>query len=272
VPKTKEGLSFRVRVESTTSLFLGLPFVGFTTRRPTSEANNCPQLSKCLAESIVVGGCGEAFARDKSTHYVMGFRKPPETEIQSWSLQPDLPSHEREPPAEVKPGDGIECRYTWGGRIQFLVNDSMVLDFDTGRPLNEDTNFYAVVDVCFSAASLTLMPDSQATPKAHFKASGQASSMSTLPPCDSNSRGSCGSCISSYGYLERQSSTSSSSSGSSSSDSESCPDDLGEEALDLGHPDGIDSVDNNRPPSADAIVLRALHVGMFGVGLAGCRC
>jgi len=234
VQKTSEGIAFRARVESTTSSFSGLPFLGFTARRPCGEASDLPQLSKCLAESVVVGGCGEAFARDKSTHYVMGFKAPPASEIQSWSLQPDLPAHQREPPAVARVGDEIECRYTWDGRLQFLVNDTMAIDFDTGRPLVEEVQYYAVVDVCFSTTSLALMPRS--IPKAGTRAA-QASSMSTLEPCDLNSASSC--------------------SGRS--------DDLGEQAFDEDGPGRRCS------PLAETILRRVFHVGIFGMGLPCAR-
>jgi hypothetical protein len=254
--KTSEGLAFRVRVESTTSMFSGLPFLGFTTRRPCGEASDLPRLSKCLAESVVVGGCGEAFARDKSTHYVMGFKPPPATEIQSWSLQPDLPTHQREPPAVACVGDEIECRYTWDGRIQFFVNDIVVMDFDTGRPLAEETQYYAVVDVCFSTTSLTLVPSSTSKEDRQMHArirAAQVSSMSTLAPFDLNSI----SADSIAGCFERQSTSSSSSSGRS--------DDLGQQDFDE------DGLSRRCLPLAEMIVRRVFHVGIFGIGLSGAR-
>jgi len=252
VQKTPEGLALRVRVESTTSMFSGLPFVGFTTKRPCGEASDLPRLSKCLAESVVVGGCGEAFARDKSTHYVMGFKPPPATEIQSWSLQPDLPFHKREPPAVARVGDEIECRYTWDGRLQFFVNDAVVMDFDTGRPLAEETQYYAVVDVCFSTTGLTLMPRSMSKEVRQMHArirAAQVSSMSTLAPFDLNSISADGT----TGCLERQSTSSSSSSG--------CWDDLGEQVLDEDGPG------RRCLPLAETIMRRVFHVGMFGIEL-----
>jgi hypothetical protein len=255
--KTPEGLAFRVRVESTTGMFSGLPFVGFTTRRPCGEADGLPQLSKCLAESVVVGGCGEAFARDKSTHYVMGFKPPPATEIQSWSLQPDLPSHQREPPAVARVGDEIECRYTWDGRLQFLVNDTMVMDFDTGRPLAEETQYYVVVDVCFSTSSLTLMPSSgsKESRKTHSRTrASEVSSMSTLAPCDLNTSAG-GHATSGSTRFGRQSTGSSSSSGRSD-----------DQVFDEDDPVG------RCVPLAEKIVQRVFYVGMFGIELPHARC
>ncbi|CAK0908470.1 unnamed protein product [Prorocentrum cordatum] len=251
--KTAQGLAFRVRVESTTSKFSGLPFVGFTTRRPCGQSGGLPLLSKCLAESVVVGGCGEAFARDKSTHYVMGFKPPPTTEIQSWSLQPDVPPHRREPPAVVHAGDLIDCMYTWDGRLQFLINDTTVMDFDTGRPLAEDAHYYAVVDVCFSTASLTLMPSSK--PSA-FRAT-EFSSVSTIAPCDLNSTSAGGHTASGSTCLERQSTGSSSSSGRS--------EDLGAQLFDEDDPG------RRCLPLAETILRRALYVGMFGIELPSAR-
>jgi len=254
--KTAQGLAFRVRVESTTSKFSGLPFVGFTTRRPCGQSGGLPLLSKCLAESVVVGGCGEAFARDKSTHYVMGFKPPPATEIQSWSLQPDLPTHKREPPAVAREGDEIECRYTWDGRLQFFVNDTVVMDFDTGRPLAEDAQYYAVVDVCLSTTSLTLLPVPNPMSKemrqmhARIRAA-HVSSMSTLAPCDLNSVSADGV----TGCFTRQSTSWSVLSGCSN-------DDLGEQEVFDEHGPGRRCL-----PRAETILLRTFQVGLFGAGL-----
>ncbi|CAK0865790.1 unnamed protein product [Prorocentrum cordatum] len=251
-----EGLAFRVRVESTTGKFSGLPFVGFTTRRPCGEASDLPRLSKCLAESVIVGGSGEAFARDASTHYVMGFKPPPATEIQSWSLQPDLPTHKREPPAVAREGDEIECRYTWDGRIQFLLNDTVVMGFDTGRPLAEDAQYYAVVDVCLSTTSLTLLPVPNPMSKemrqmhARIRAA-HVSSMSTLAPCDLNSVSADGV----TGCFTRQSTSWSVLSGCSN-------DDLGEQEVFDEHGPGRRCL-----PRAETILLRTFQVGLFGAGL-----
>ncbi|CAK0908471.1 unnamed protein product [Prorocentrum cordatum] len=221
--------------------------------RPCGQSGGLPLLSKCLAESVVVGGCGEAFARDKSTHYVMGFKPPPTTEIQSWSLQPDVPPHRREPPAVVHAGDLIDCMYTWDGRLQFLINDTTVMDFDTGRPLAEDAHYYAVVDVCFSTASLTLMPSSK--PSA-FRAT-EFSSVSTIAPCDLNSTSAGGHTASGSTCLERQSTGSSSSSGRS--------EDLGAQLFDEDDPG------RRCLPLAETILRRALYVGMFGIELPSAR-
>jgi len=254
--RTPEGLAFRVRVESTTSKFSGLPFVGFTTRRPCGEAGDLPRLSKCLAESVVVGGSGEAFARDASTHYVMGFRPPPAAEVESWLLQPDVPAHKREPPAVARVGDEIECRYTWDGRLQFFVNDTVVMDFDTGRPLAEDAQYYAVVDVCFSTTRLTLIPRSMSKEGRQMYArmrSAHVNSMSTLAPFDMNSVSLDGFA----GCFERQSTSSSSSSGRSG--------DIGEQVLDE------DSPSKSCLPLAETILRRVFHVGIFGTGLSGAR-
>merc|ERR1711956_141527 len=44
------------------------------------------------------------------------------------------------------------------GRIKFWLNEEKILDFDTGRPIQDNVDYYAVVDVCFTVGELTLMP------------------------------------------------------------------------------------------------------------------
>lgn len=74
-------------------------------------------------------------------------------------MQADLPPHKRRPPVPVLPGDVLGCMYTKSGHIQLWRNGSLVFDFDTGRPVDEATDYYAVVDVCLSAYAVSLMPD-----------------------------------------------------------------------------------------------------------------
>ena len=96
----------------------------------------------------MLGGCGEASCRDQETHYRSGFKAAPQEEVQTFSLQPELARHQRRAPAEVAKGDVLECRYTWQGRLQMLLNqkvrsrggkqhaNEVIMDFDTGRPLD----------------------------------------------------------------------------------------------------------------------------------------
>jgi hypothetical protein len=132
----------------------------------------------------------------------------------------------------------------------------MVMDFDTGRPLAEETQYYAVVDVCFSTTSLTLVPRSTSKEVRQMHArirAAQVSSMSTLSPCDLNSISADGIA----GCFERQSTSFSSFSGRS--------DDLGQQYFDE------DGLSRRCLPMAEMIVRRVLHIGIFGIGLSGAR-
>jgi hypothetical protein len=57
----------------------------------------------------------------------------------------------------LKVGDKLACVYTASGSIEFRQNGQKVMGFDTGRPIQEDTDYYAVLDVSFSAACLTVL-------------------------------------------------------------------------------------------------------------------
>ncbi|CAK9021759.1 unnamed protein product [Durusdinium trenchii] len=154
------GLRFAVRVDAASRAFAGLPFMGFTRQVP----NDCPSLYADIAtntaQSLLVGGCGEASARDQPTHFKSGFKAPPQSEVQTFSHQPDLLRHQRTAPQEPEIGDILECRYTWQGQIQMLINDQMILEFNTGRPLTDEAH-YAVLDVAFAAHRLTLVSPRQ---------------------------------------------------------------------------------------------------------------
>mmetsp|Transcript_46034 Transcript_46034/g.127868 ORF Transcript_46034/g.127868 Transcript_46034/m.127868 type:complete len:540 (+) Transcript_46034:55-1674(+) len=155
-----EGLCFAVRVDKVTNAFSGLPFLGFTRRRPSADDTNLyPSVSKCLAQSVLIGGASdEAFARDKLSHFVMGFKKPPQDEISSWPKAPLAAPNNRRSPAHLHAGDHLECRYTWEGRLQLWRNGEKISDYDLERPIDREAEYYAVVDVTFAASSLTLVP------------------------------------------------------------------------------------------------------------------
>ncbi|CAE7811809.1 Exd1 [Symbiodinium sp. CCMP2592] len=114
----------------------------------------------CLGASVLVGACGEAFARDQMEHFRIGFKQPPQTEVASWSTQADVPPHKRRAPVSVNPGDVFGCLYTMEGRLQLWRNGSQVLDFDVGRPIQQGADYYAVIDVCLAAYSVSLLPHS----------------------------------------------------------------------------------------------------------------
>lgn len=155
---TPEGLFFAVLVDSAVTTFEGLPLLGFTRRKPVDSPDLYPTVCRCLGSSILIGACGEAFARDQWAHFKIGFKPPPQSEVQSWSLQPELPPHKRRPPVAVQPGDIFGCMYTRCGHIQFWRNGTIILDFDVERPVDGAVDYYAVADVCLSASSLTILP------------------------------------------------------------------------------------------------------------------
>jgi len=162
VRPTRRGLSFSVLVNQVTQTFNGLPVLGFTKRRPADTPDLYPAVTRCLGCSVLVGASGEAFARDSYEHFEMGFKQPPQSEVQYWSLQSHLPPHERVPPSKIQPGDVLQCLYLKEGHIQMLQNGNIILEFDVQRPLDEACDYYAVVDVCFSAYSLTILPSPEA--------------------------------------------------------------------------------------------------------------
>lgn len=159
VRPTPEGLRFGVHVDSVTTLFKGLPMLGFTKRKPCDVQGLYPPVSKCLGGSFVVGGVGEAYVRDKLEHFDIGFGQPPAKEIESWFFQPCVPLHKKSAPVCISSGDILEVVYTWDGHLRMLHNSIVIMDFHVRRPLAEKLEYYPVVDVCFSAVSLTLLAD-----------------------------------------------------------------------------------------------------------------
>lgn len=158
VRHTPCGLFFALRVNDAVATFEGLPVVGFTKREPRDNPDLYPTVSRCLGASVLIGACGEAFARDQHHHFKIGFKPPPPEEVRSWSNQPNLPAHKRRPPVGVQTGDVLGCLYTSAGRIQLWRNGVLVLDFDSERPIDRAANYYAVADVCLSAYSVTVLP------------------------------------------------------------------------------------------------------------------
>jgi hypothetical protein len=110
-----------------------------------------PRVAKCLAESVLDGGAGEASARDQDSNFEMGFRTAPSNEVMTWSSQ--LPED-----LKINEGDILECIYTWEGRMQLRLNSNMLLDFDVERPLDRHASYYPVVDVSGTASMLSFLP------------------------------------------------------------------------------------------------------------------
>lgn len=146
---------FALRVDEVTKSFDGLPLLGFTRRVPRDDGGLHPGVSSCLGASVLVGTGGKAYARDKHDHFKMGFKPPPPHEVETWSLPPGEP---RPLQSDLSVGDVVGCIYTVEGHIQFWCNEQKILDFDTGRPIQDDADYYAVVDVSFTPGVLTLLP------------------------------------------------------------------------------------------------------------------
>lgn len=158
--RTASGLFFALRIDDAVTTFEGLPIMGFTRRKPMDKPDLYPTVCRCLGASVLVGACGEAFARDQMEHFRIGFKQPPQTEVASWSMQPEVPPHKRRAPVAILPGDVFGCLYTNEGHIQLWRNGTLAMDFDLQRPIQEDVDYYAVVDVCLAAYTVSLLPDS----------------------------------------------------------------------------------------------------------------
>jgi hypothetical protein len=164
VPKVS-GLQFSVRIDGLTTAFKGWPVLGFTRRQPSDTPNLYPSTSRFLGASCLIGGVGEATARDPLEHLfppgMMGLRRTQAhsaMEISEYWLQPELPLYKREPPVDLEAGDMLECRYTWKGQLQLFLNGTLAMDFDIGRPIDAQSSYFAVIDVLSSVTSLTVVP------------------------------------------------------------------------------------------------------------------
>lgn len=147
-----EGLEFSVQVDGVEPSWNGLPILGFTRRRPVDSPDLYPRLGWCLGQSVLVGMDGQAFARDQATNFVLGFKSAPTEGVAKWNQDAAF----RCPQLSV--GDVLRCVYTLSGRIQYYLNSTVVIDFDVERVIDPASDYYAVVDVCFNACSLTVLP------------------------------------------------------------------------------------------------------------------
>jgi hypothetical protein len=152
------SLYFAVRADEVVASFVGMPILGFTRRRPGEDPDMCRTLARYMGKSVLVGACGEAFARDQESNHVPSYRAPSPEEVATWCLQMDTPAHRRTPPVTINVGDKLACQYTASGSIRFLQNEEIVIEFNTGRPILPDEDYYAVIDVSFSVSGVTLLP------------------------------------------------------------------------------------------------------------------
>jgi hypothetical protein len=152
------GLCFSVLINEVTHSFEGFPLLGFTKRMPKATEDIYPTVSKCLGSSVLIGGCGEAFARDKFDHFEMRFKQPAVEDLQQWAADASVPSNLRKPHVQLQPGDILCCRYSCSGHLTLERNGETMWEFDVERPIDGHAGYYPVVDVCFSACSLTMIP------------------------------------------------------------------------------------------------------------------
>jgi hypothetical protein len=153
-----EGLEFSVRVDAIEQKWKGLPILGFTQRKPTDTSDLYPSIGMYQGSSVLVGMEGKAFARDQYPHFVVGFKRPTQEQVRVWQ-----PNATFQCP-QLTVGDTLRCVYTRVGRIQLWMNTEKIIDFDSERQLDPSAEYYAVVDVCFNATSLTVLPPYQAPP------------------------------------------------------------------------------------------------------------
>merc|ERR1719199_2312390 len=99
--RCKSGLYFSVCVDDVICSFEGMPVLGFTRRKPEDRPDLYPKVSRCLGQSVLVGACGEAFARDKPSTLQLGFGTPSPEDIEVWSMNSEIPLHRRKPPVNI---------------------------------------------------------------------------------------------------------------------------------------------------------------------------
>jgi hypothetical protein len=159
------GFEFSLRVDGVEPKWKGLPILGFTRRLPTDSPKLYPHQGNHLAQSVLVGFEGNGFARDQESNWVVGFKRPSQEEIAVW--QGDWPTDG----ISLSVGYVLRCVYLRSGSIQLWLNGTQLWDFDTARPIDTSEKYYAVVDVCFTATSLTVLPSTVAntqTEAPHF--------------------------------------------------------------------------------------------------------
>jgi len=152
--RSLSGLEFSVRVDIVGHGFCGLPLLGFTRKKPADCSGLYPRVTSCLGNSVLVGSGGKAFARDQDEHFIMGFKLPPQHEVAVWTS----PKEAAQKFEVLRAGDVLKCVYTREGGIQLWKNGAKIIDFDIGRPIDCQSDYYAVVDVCLTASTVTVLP------------------------------------------------------------------------------------------------------------------
>lgn len=162
VQHSPEGLSFSLLVQqrevfegkSFAKMFSGLPLLGFTKRAPKDTPDLYPSSGPWCGASVMVGMDSQAFARDQFEHYGVMDECPSIADLEVFSLDPPPPSDSQ----SVVHGDVLCCKYFNNGHIALELNDKIIIAFDVGRPIDQNADYYAVVDVCDSVWGVLLVP------------------------------------------------------------------------------------------------------------------
>lgn len=180
----RQSYFFEIRVEQTLPEWKSrLPFLGFTCTSPTEvETKRCffgelPH-SFCLAESVMIGGTGEAWMRQQAEHLKPELgKKLEQSGAQRKHLTPELPEHKRIAPLALNAGDVLGCRYQvvdggrkggYGGieqgtdivsksKLALYVNGSLAFELELEGRLPAEKPLWAVVDVCYCVYQVTMM-------------------------------------------------------------------------------------------------------------------
>lgn len=183
-----DGLSFSLRVHQrdvfTKTLFGGLPLLGFTKRRPEDTHGLYPFCGHYCGSSVMVGADHQAFARDSLEHYSELDKRPSIYDVEMFSVDPSEPSEllrlrqvsqNSLGTSFVSPKDGdvLCCRYFRNGHIVLELNDEIIIAFDVERAVDDDAEYYAVVDLCLSVYSVVLVPTRPISAEAALLASAQ---------------------------------------------------------------------------------------------------
>lgn len=195
VRHSTEGLSFSVKIHQrevfTTRLFSGLPLMGFTKRGPKDIPDLYPFCGHYCGASVMIGADGQAFARDRFEHYSVLDKRPSIEDIQMFSVDPSKPCDLQRAAIRPQHGDVLCCTYLRSGHIVLEVNGEMIIAFDVERPIDDNAQYYAVLDLCFSVYSVMLVPTKKAQSESaeqirrQVSKESQMSSMSDFPLSDS---------------------------------------------------------------------------------------
>jgi hypothetical protein len=139
----------------------------------------------------MIGADGQAFARDRFEHYSVLDKRPSIEDIHMFSVDPSKPCDLQRAAIRPQHGDVLCCTYLRSGHMVLEVNDEKIIAFDVERPIDDNAEYYAVLDLCFSVYSVMLVPTKKAQSESaeqirrQVSKESQMSSMSDFPLSDS---------------------------------------------------------------------------------------